>query len=111
MNDRPIDFSSLDPSRHSQSWESRILAITLRAVEQHHRGRTVMDQLARWSRPMLAIAAAVALVGWLGLVITPGRHTHSVDDPSVSLLAWVANDETPSTQALLELVGRSNERQ
>jgi hypothetical protein len=107
MNDQRIDFSSLDPARNAKRWESRIEHIANRAAENCRGKLTVMGQLIVWTRPMLAIAASIALVGWISL-LTFGEQSSSVKlDPTTAITTWAARDELPSTETVISTLGGS----
>jgi negative regulator of sigma E activity len=105
MTHRRIDFSSLDPMRDAARWESRITRVADMAAEHHRTKPTVTEQLARWALPMLAVAAAAALVAGMGLQRMSHAQAAGAEDPSVSLIAWAANDDS-SSSAVIRYVGR-----
>jgi hypothetical protein len=112
MDDSKIDFSSLDPSRNPQHWEARISAIAQQAAARRRRQLTVMGQLLGWARPMLAVAAGVALVGWIALVAkgeprASVQTKNQVEDPAMMLATWAVNDEVPNPEALMAALGGS----
>jgi hypothetical protein len=108
MNDKPIDFTSLDPSRNARRWDARIEFIASQAVARRGRRWTVTGQLVLWSRPMLAVAASVALVGWLGLAVF-GTQTvsHNKVDPAAEITTWAARDEVPNAETVISALGGS----
>lgn len=82
MSDQRIDFSSLDPSRNRQRWEARIATIANRATENRRRRLTIAGQLVAWSRPVLAIAAGLAIVGSVSLAAVGKQTRTNLPDPS-----------------------------
>jgi hypothetical protein len=110
MIESKINFASLDPSRDNQRWEARIANIARRAAEKRRKQLTVMGQLLAWSRPMLAIAASVAFVGWLGLQ-TFGESepvASGTVDPALTLATWAVADQVPSTETVISMLGGSS---
>ncbi|MGC4067089.1 MAG: hypothetical protein QM784_21110 [Polyangiaceae bacterium] len=112
MSESPIDFSRLDPSRDLRRWESRIQFIADRAhersLEPARQQLTVNELLIRWMRPMFAVAAVLALIGWLGLHLAPGRVAQSSTqniDPAVAIATWAVNGEVPSTETVIMALG------
>jgi hypothetical protein len=108
MNEKPIDFTILDPSRNVQRWNARIELITSRAIASRRRRLTVEGQLLLWARPMLAMAASVAFVGWLGFALagSPTVVTSSAD-PALAITTWAARDEVPNTETVMMAFGGS----
>ncbi len=111
MSDQRIDFSSLDPSRNSQRWEARIATIANRASENHRRKLTIAGQFVAWSRPVLAIAAGFAIVGWVSLAAV-GKQTRSTPlDPSLAIATWASRNEVPSTELVITILGGSSDEE
>jgi hypothetical protein len=112
MTEPKIDFSSLDPSRNALRWEARIAAIAQQATARRRRQLTVTGQLLVWSRPMLAFAAGVALVGWgsllaLGDTQTASQSNAKLVDPAMMLTTWAVNNEVPNTETVMAALGGS----
>jgi hypothetical protein len=108
MNEPKIDFSSLDPSRNVARFEARIAAIAEHAVRMRERRLTVTGQLLAWSRPMLAVAASVALFGWLSLMASGKSQVNArAQDPAFAISTWAANDEVPNTETVIAALGGS----
>jgi hypothetical protein len=107
---KPIDFSALDPSRNQLRWERSIQALAAKAHADHARRSSVEQQLLRWARPVLAVAAALCLLVWTAgyLVgnhrsrVTAGRSTQS---PALALSAWAASDRIPDSTELFGTLG------
>ncbi len=103
-----IDFSPLDPSRDRARWNDMIASLARRAHQARQRRLTVAAQLMAWSRPMLAAAAGVAMVTWIGAMASDGpkeANHAAVPEPAMSLAGWAATDEVPATQEILQLLG------
>lgn len=107
MKDEPIDFSSLDPSRNVSRWEARIKFIASRAEVHQRRRLTVTGQFILWARPLLAIAASVALFGWLGLLASGTQKVNASADPMAAMITWAARDEVPTTEMVIAAFGGS----
>ncbi len=111
--DRPIDLSSLDPTRDRARFERVVASINERASDElaARRSQTnAIAMLARWKRPMLAAAAVVALIS--------GTILFSVRVPPVdlapqtdgiaeamgipeALAQWIDDDRLPTTADLI----------
>jgi len=107
MKDKPIDFSSLDPSRDVLRWEARIEFIASRAAAHQRRRLTVTGQGILWARPLLAIAASVALVGWISLLASETEKATTSADPMAAMITWAARDEVPTTEIVIAAFGGS----
>jgi hypothetical protein len=101
MDDTPIDFSSLDPTRHRARWDARIEFVARASAASRRKRLTIEGQLIAWSRPMLAVAASVALIGSIGVSITEGPAVTKNADPVLELSTWAARDEVPSPEAVM----------
>ena len=106
MNDEPIDLSMLDPTRNRQRWQSRIDKIVVDTVRARQRRPGLFDQVDRFARPALAIAATLALISW-GATLQAGNQatTSAVGSPTTTLLQWAMNDEVPSTSEVFQSLG------
>lgn len=107
MNDGPIDLSPLDPSRDRLRWERMIRATAARATRP--RPNPVLADLSSWARPLLAMAAALALLAWLPALLGRGAGTTAAAaaarDPALSLSTWASTGELPATADLLATLG------
>ena len=68
----PVDLSPLDPERDPARWSALLAATSLRveATLQRRIGeRDPLDVLSRWSRPILAAAGLVLLLGAAGAML------------------------------------------
>lgn len=114
MDDEPIDFGALDPSRDTVRWEGMIRGISERAAPALARRaaeRNVFVLVADWARPALAAAAALAAV-------SAGALAWELGDPASAPLAgveealqlaepvslWVAEERAPTTSDLIAAV-------
>ncbi len=108
---RPIDFSALDPGRNQLRWERSIQALAAKAHAEHVRRSSVEEQLLRWARPVLAVAAALCLIVWTAGYLAGNRRTRattagrSVQSPALTLATWAANDRVPDSSELFGTLG------
>jgi hypothetical protein len=105
MDDDPIDLSALDPSSDTQRWEQMVRSLSARAASNAR--HPVLIDLARWARPVLAIAAAVAILTWMPSLLS--RQSEPAD-PVAALVTWAGRDQVPPTDELLRLLGDANGR-
>lgn len=108
MNDGPIDLSPLDPSRDRLRWERVIRATAARAMRP--RPNLVLADLSSRARPLLAMAAALALLAWLPALLGRGSGAATgagaaARDPALSLSTWASTGELPATDDLLATLG------
>ncbi len=121
MNDEPIDFSPLDPSRDAARWERMVQAVAARG--QAARAQSVPLLLLKVGRPALVVAAALAILCWAPMFLRGPVDTSSSTvqasvatqakaqkNPALQLSAWAANDELPATAELLSTLGESDGR-
>lgn len=107
-----IDFSPLDPSRDQDRWNDLLASVARRAVQARRRRLTVAVQLLTWSRPMLAAAAGLALVSWIGAMASgtgQAPTTTASEAPAMTLAAWAEQDRLPDTPKILELLGATHD--
>jgi hypothetical protein len=105
MNQERIDFTSLDPTRQRAKWDARIDFVVRSAVASHRKRTTVEGQLLLWARPMLAVAATVALVGTIAVTVTERPKLVTKSDPAMEIITWAARDDIPSTEAVMTAFG------
>lgn len=106
MNDEPIDFSPLDPSRDARRWQARIDGIVAETMRARQRRLGLMSQLLSFAKPALAIAAALALVSWAGAMQYRSQPSvRASAHPATNLLEWAANDQVPSANEVFESLG------
>jgi len=107
--DDRIDFSVLDPSRNEFRWAQTVRGIVGRALAERRKRLSVEQQLLRWARPVLAMAAALTIVAWTaGLLASAGRsdRVSSVQpSPALTLANWAANNQIPEPSDLFGTLG------
>lgn len=106
--DDKIDLAPLDPSRDRLRWERLIVGLAKR-VTAIRRAPTIGELVSAWARPALAIAAALALVAWVGGAVWPRTAQASEDTSATTALAeWAAADQTPGAADVLDILGRGH---
>lgn len=111
MDDERLDLSALDPSRDSARWDRLVTSIAERAAGKRREQLTMTHQLMVWARPVLAIAAALALVSWCGAWAHGTTHTAPatrVEQPESVLSRWAASGGQPSAARMLSVLGGSD---
>ncbi|HWO14943.1 MAG TPA: hypothetical protein VNN80_35815 [Polyangiaceae bacterium] len=104
----PIDLSPLDPARDAERWERLVQRVVARAQQ----APSLVVQLSRWRRPVLALASAAALFSWLGAAFVPAgaeRGTAALGSelaPGFTLSLWAESGASPSTKEMLELMAQ-----
>lgn len=91
MDPDRIDFSALDPARDQLGWERRVRTVVARAA-----ARPVERTALRFARPLLAVAAALALLAWAPSFFATGASPGQTSDAAVTLSQWAAQGEVPS---------------
>jgi hypothetical protein len=122
INDRPIDFSSLDPTRDSTHLNEIARAIARDAMaaraQRSARPTDLLSELAGWMRPVLAAAAIVLAVAISTLVVSRRPSTRSVASATDilgiprELMDLVHSPRTPSLAQIdeaLATVGRAGQ--
>lgn len=110
MDDDPIDFSSLDPSRDAVRFERMVQGVVAQAVKARARPGPVWVGLASSGGRMLA-AAAVAVIAWAPALwsrLNPGARPAAAalrQDPARSLADWAERDRLPSSAELASAMG------
>ena len=114
MSDDPVDLSPLDPTLDAARFERRIAAITARAapaLAARRRAPTVTSQLAGWTRSVLALAAALALVSTSALLASEAARRKAEapsargGDVTLAAVEWAMRGEAPTPGELLETFG------
>lgn len=111
MSQDKIDFSSLDPARDPARFDQMIQSVASRALEAHSRPLTISEQMGRWIRPALAMAAALAIVIWGAALLSNGAQsstTQQKTDPAYVLSEWASSQERPSTSRIVQVLGGSH---
>jgi hypothetical protein len=114
MHEPKFDFSSLDPSRSEERWTHLVDSVAERAASRYRERLTVGYQLLRWSRPVLAAAAAVSM-------LFGARALLSRDDPKLTaagqyqrayaLANWARSEQRPAIANVIRVLGDSNDSQ
>jgi hypothetical protein len=111
MDEEKIDLSELDPSRDAPRWARMVESVAARAMAARRArpsSEIFAEALVRRARPMLAFAAAAAILVWAG-AWNAGRHRTSTTAasavPALALAQWAAEDSVPSTSNILDVLG------
>jgi acyl-CoA reductase-like NAD-dependent aldehyde dehydrogenase len=118
-DDAAFDFSELDPARDSRAWNKLVGTVVAKAAPELDRRRSpsgLVWVLTSWKRPILTVAATLALLATAGLLVqdrtaqqaTPATSTASLEDalrlfPPVS--QWVVEGRDPTTEDLVLAMG------
>ena len=108
MEDERIDFSALDPSRNELRWQRAVEMLVGQALAERRRRLSIEQQLLRWARPVLAVAAGLGIVAWTAglLSANSSQQVSSVQQPPALTLAnWAANNQIPEPSDLLGTLG------
>ncbi|HEX7505982.1 MAG TPA: hypothetical protein VF550_04370 [Polyangia bacterium] len=111
MDDRQddrIDFSALDPRRNEPRWARTVYGIVGKALAERRNRFSIEQQLLRWARPVLAVAAGLGIVVWTAGLLAMGaseqlsatRHA-----PALTLANWAANNQIPEPIDLFGTLG------
>jgi hypothetical protein len=107
MEDR-IDFSALDPSHNELRWTRTVDALVGRALVERRKRLSIEQQLLRWARPVLAVAAGLSFVTWTASYLASNRaqQVSTVQNPPALILAnWAANNQIPEPSDLFGTLG------
>jgi hypothetical protein len=109
MDSERIDFSALDPSRDERRWTRSIDAVVKRALAERRKRLSVEQQLLRWARPVLAVAAGLCVVAWTADYFSPTRKAvPATQHPAaITLASWAANNQIPEPSDLLGVLGNN----
>lgn len=99
-DERPIDFTPLDPSRDAARWDRAIHGVVARAAAA--RKPSVMRELSRSGVVVFALAAAAAAAMWLGR--RPGAPPTVTRDPVTEWTRW-ASGEAVDPLSLVDSAG------
>jgi hypothetical protein len=108
MNRKRIDFSALDPTRDKRHLDDVIQFIVPKALDGTEEPLTIGGQVIAWAKPVLAFAAAAALVLWLGAVIfakTDTPETATAHASTVVLTQLSVGNSSYSTYQILNAIG------
>ena len=103
-----IDFSPLDPIRNELRWKRTVDGLVGKALAERRKRLSIEQQLLRWARPVLAVAAGLGIVAWTAGLLAMGaseqisatRHA-----PALTLANWAANNQIPEPIDLLGTLG------
>lgn len=114
MHEPKVDLSCLDPSRNEERWAQRINSVAERAFVGYQRRLTVGYQLLIWSRPVLAVAAAVTLI--FGAKVLLDRDSPKVLGSShyqhaYAVVNWANAEQRPEIANVIRVLGESNDSQ
>jgi hypothetical protein len=114
MTDDPIDLTALDPTAAGARFDALVGAITARAeplLRARHARLNGFGQISAWRRPVLLLAAAIALVAGASLLrprqVTTRSETTLAEAMGMSsnMAAWVGGSSLPSPADLLTTSG------
>jgi hypothetical protein len=103
-----IDLSALDPSRDELHWTRTIDGLVGQALAERRKRLSVEQQLLRWARPVLAVAASFGIVAWTGglLAVNRGQRMATMQHPAALTMAnWAANNQIPEPSDLWGALG------
>lgn len=115
--DDPIDLSPLDPAGDPARFERLLSAVVSDAVAARAAYRpvspTLLD-LTHWTRPLIAMAASIAVVAGAALYsfrpAAPESLAESVGIPR-TMTEWVERGDHPSPAALVAAFGEARRSQ
>lgn len=110
MADRPLDFSSLDPTRDDALFHELSRTLADEAISARRRPHLdVISELARLTRPALAAAVVIAAGATLALVSASQSIPH---DPTVdavgiprAVVQWTHDNYQPSPVEVVSVLG------
>lgn len=108
MEDERINFSALDPSRNELRWQRTVDMLVDQALAERRKRLSIEQQLLRWARPVLAVAAGLCIVAWTASLLSTSssRQVSSEQQPRALTLAnWAANNQIPEPSDLLRTLG------
>lgn len=111
MTDRPIDFSSLDPTRDSAAFDALAHALADEAISARRGPRPdAVSELARWTRPALAAALVIAASATLALLSSSRsmmRSEPTVDAVGIprAIVEWTHDNYQPSPVEVVSVLG------
>jgi hypothetical protein len=106
--DERIDFSALDPCRNELRWKRAVDGLVGKALAERRKRLSVEQQLLRWARPILAVAAGLGIVAWTAGFLAAGRSeplSAAQRPPALTLANWAANNHIPEPSDLVGTLG------
>ena len=103
-----IDFSALDPCRDELQWKRTVDGLVGKVLAERRSRLSIEQQLLRWARPVLAVAAGLCLMAWTASLLGDSNspQTSSVrHPPALTLANWAANNQIPKPSDLLGTLG------
>jgi hypothetical protein len=103
-----IDFSALDPSRNELRWTRTVEALVGKALVERRKRLSIEQQLLRWARPVLAVAAGLSFVAWTAGYFAANRSLQVStvrNPPALTLANWAANNQIPEPSDLFGTLG------
>ncbi len=108
MDDRRIDFSSLDPGRDPERLERMVRAVLDRAAEPP--AHLFASTLVARGRLAVVAAAAVAVLAWVPALVR-GRPAPTVaSDPLDTVVSWAEAGAVPEGTDLYHELGVNDGR-
>ena len=108
MDDRRIDFSSLDPGRDPQRLERMVRAVLDRAAEPP--AHPFASTLVARGRVAVVAAAAVAVLAWVPALFRARPAATVATDPLVTLVSWAEAGSIPDGTDLFRELGVNDGR-
>jgi hypothetical protein len=103
----PIDLSTLDPARNERRWEQLVQRTAARGLAA--RRPSFAGQVFAWARPVMAFAAAAAVITWIAAARVRSSTTTASNpaDPSQEMIEWARGDAVPTDAEVTDLLGRN----
>jgi hypothetical protein len=109
MDHERIDFTALDPRGDEPRWARSIDVLVTRALAERRHRLSIEQQLLRWARPVLAVAAGLSIVAWSAGYFSLAKRSTSLPHPpaAITLASWAANNEIPEPSDVLGVLGNN----
>ena len=108
MDDERIDLSLLDPSRNELRWRRTVDALVVKAIAERRKRVSIEEQLLRWARPVLAVAAGLCIVAWTASLLGGARpaqpQTVAAEPAALAFASWAANNQVPEPSDLFAVL-------
>jgi hypothetical protein len=105
-----IDFGPLDPSRDAQRWQRMVSSVAERAFARRRLPRSIPLQLLSWARPTLAVAAALALLVWVGALFGKPTRPPTIELDQALTQAQAQGDVLAAERLMLALGDADGDR-